>query len=204
MKTKRTVPDWLIGILLTVFFLFITRAQILDFTHPVEMKSFDIRAGMAASNERNSDIELVTIGEDDLAEFGRWPWPRNVLARVIDNLSQAQAKVIALNILLAEPEEPAGLRKIRELRNEYSRLELGQKGEGISFYQALSQAEIDLDNDAILYNAMKNAGNVVLPFYFDQSGSGMDSEPPAFILRDSYKKTGKTSRRGLERIRRSG
>ncbi len=192
MKTKRTVPDWLIGILLTVFFLFITRAQILDFTHPVEMKSFDIRAGMAASNERNSDIELVTIGEDDLAEFGRWPWPRNILARVIDNLSQAQAKVIALNILLTEPEEPAGLRKIRELRNEYSRLELGQKGEGISFYQALSQAEIDLDNDAILYNAMKNAGNVVLPFYFDQSGSGMDSEPPAFILRDSYKKTGKT------------
>ncbi len=187
MKLKKTFPDWLIGILLTVFFLFITVTGIIDFTDSIEKKTFDLRARLAAPDERNPDIELVTIGEDDLAEFGRWPWPRNILAEVIDNLSEAGAREIALNILLAEPEESAGLKKVRSLKGEFNSLELAQKGEGLSFYKKLSQAETDLDNDAKLYNAIKKAGNVVLPLYFDLSGSGIDKDVPYFITRDSYK-----------------
>ncbi len=188
MKLKKTIPDWLIGVALTLFFIFITLTGKFDFTDSVEMKTFDLRAGMAASDERNTDIELVSIGEDDLAEFGRWPWPRNILAQVINNLSEAGTRVIALNILLTEPEEPAGLNAVRDLKREFDKLGLAQKGEGLSFYQRLSEVEIDLDNDAKLYNAIKNAGNVVLPFYFDRSGSGIDKEPLPFITRDSYKR----------------
>ena len=61
MAIKKTFPDWAIGAVITLFFLFITLTGILDFTDPIEMKSFDLRAELAASDVRNPDIELVVI-----------------------------------------------------------------------------------------------------------------------------------------------
>ena len=72
MKIKKTIPDWLIGIVITVLFLF-TFMDRFDFTNGIEMKTFDFRARIAAPQERNPDIELVVISDEDLAERGRWP-----------------------------------------------------------------------------------------------------------------------------------
>lgn len=188
MKSKKGVPDWLIGLIVTVFFLFITWSGTFDFTDGIEKGSFDLRASIAAPDERNPDVELVVITEDDLAEFGRWPWPRNIIAQGIQNLSMAGAGVIALNILFMEPEESAGLKTIKLLREEFDGLGLAQKGSGLDFYRRLSRAEKDLDNDAKLYNALKKAGNVVLPIYFDTASTGRDKESPDFIARHSFKR----------------
>ena len=109
----------MIGTVITLFFLFITFTGVFDFTDAIEMKTFDLRARIAAPEERNPDIELVVISEEDLAERGRWPWSRNIIAQGIHNLSQAGARVIALNILFAEPEESAGLRTIKDLKESF-------------------------------------------------------------------------------------
>lgn len=188
MKIKKTIPDWIIGVAITVFFLFITITGILDFTDTIEKKSYDFRAKLAASSDRNPDIELVVISTDDLAEFGRWPWSRNILAKGIDNLSAAGARVIALNIIFSEPEESAGLKAIKSLKESYGSLGLAKEGLGLTFYNEMSQKEADLDNDAKLSNAIKKAGNVVLPVYFDTTSSGTDKEAPAFIAKHSFKK----------------
>ncbi|MBW2610270.1 MAG: CHASE2 domain-containing protein, partial [Deltaproteobacteria bacterium] len=188
MKIKKTIPDWLIGLAVTLLFLFITFTGIFDFTDAIEMKSFDLRARLAASQERNPDIELVVISDEDLAELGRFPWPRNILAQGIRNLSKAGARVIALNIFFSEPEESAGLNTIKELKENFDSLGLAQKGPGLSFYKRLSQAEKDLDNDAKLYKSIKDAGNVVLPIYFDTMSRGRDKEAPAFMGRHSFKR----------------
>lgn len=184
MKVKKTIPDWIIGVVVTVFFLIITIIGVLD---PIEWKTFDFRAKLAATSDVNPDIELVTIGTDDLAEFGRWPWSRDVLAKGIDNLTIAGAKVIAVDILFSEPEESAGLEAVRSLKDTYSSLGLAQEDTGLSFYQELAQKEKDLDNDAKLYNSIKNAGNVVLPVYFDTTSAGIDKEAPEFVPRHSFK-----------------
>ena len=168
MKLKKTIPDWLIGVVLTVLFLFIVSTGTLDFTNPVEMKSFDMRAKIAAPSDRSPDIELVVINDDDLIEIGRWPWPRSVIAKCIDNLSEAGAKVIALNIYFSEPEENSGLKAVKNLKEEYDRLGLAQKANnGLTFYQKMSQVESDLDNDAKLYDSIKKAGNVAFQIFFE-------------------------------------
>ena len=187
MKVKKTIPDWVIGILVTFVFLFITLTGRLDFTNPVEMKTFDVRARIAASGERNPDIELVVINDDDLSELGRFPWPRHILARGIRNLSLAGARVIALNILFPEPEESAGLKTVKRLKQDFEKLGLAQEGPGLSFFKSLSESVAELDNDAKLYDAMKEAGNVVLPVYFDVSTSGRDTQAPDFIAGSSFK-----------------
>jgi CHASE2 domain-containing sensor protein/tRNA A-37 threonylcarbamoyl transferase component Bud32 len=188
MKIKKTIPDWLIGVALTLFFLFITFTGIFDFTNAIEMKTFDLRARLAAPSERNPDIELVVISDDDLSELGRFPWPRSILAQSIHNLADAGARVIALNIHFPEPEESAGLMTVKSLKEDFDRVGLAQEGPGLSFYKKLSQAVIDLDNDTKLANAMKEAGNVVLPLYFDTESSAPDKAPPDFTVKHSFKR----------------
>ena len=80
MRLKKTIPDWLVGSSVALFFLCITTTGIFDFTDLIEMKTFDVRAKMAAPVERHPDIEIVAITDDDLAELGRFPWPRHIMA----------------------------------------------------------------------------------------------------------------------------
>ncbi len=72
------------------------------------------------------DIVIVTIDEQSLAELGRWPWPRERHARLIDKLTEANAKVIALNILFSEPDlaNPDSDRRLAESIRSNSRVVL--------------------------------------------------------------------------------
>jgi len=189
MSIKKWIPDWVIGLIVTAFFLFMAVTGIFDFNDPIEIKTFDFRARIAAPGERNPDIELVVISDEDILELGRFPWPRHILARGIHNLSLAGAKVIALDILLTEPEESDGLQAIRHLKETYETQGLAQEGSGLSFYKTLSETAVDLDNDAKLYRAIKEAGNVVLPVYFNTETAGVDREAPEFIRQHSLKWT---------------
>ena len=188
MVSKKGIPEWLIGLLLTLLFLIMFFFPVVDFTDVIEKKTFDLRSRLSASGERNPDIEIVVIDDYDLAEIGRWPWPRNILAKGINNLADAGAKVIALNIMFNEPEESAGLEKIRELNKKYVDLDLHNKDASAkTFYGLLNKAESDLDNDAKLAEAFKKAGNVILPIYFDTMSTGRDEQVPDYIAKNSYK-----------------
>lgn len=188
MLFKKGIPEWLIGLILTLLFLIMVVTGFLDFTDVIEKKTFDLRSRLSASGERNPDIEIVVIDDDDLAEIGRFPWPRNILAKGVDNLADAGAKVIALDIMFNEPEESAGLKAIKELKRVYVDLDLNSKDSSTkTFYGLLSKAEADLDNDGKLAQAFKKAGNVVLPFYFDTISTGRDQEVPQYITKNSYK-----------------
>ncbi len=49
------------------------------------------------------DIVIVAIDEPSIAKLGHFPWSREYTARVVNTLSAAQPKVIALDILYIEP-----------------------------------------------------------------------------------------------------
>jgi signal transduction histidine kinase len=49
-----------------------------------------------------SDIAIVAIDEKSIAEFGRFPWPREVLAKTIDVLSASDPKVLAVDVLFPD------------------------------------------------------------------------------------------------------
>jgi len=188
MLSKKGIPEWLIGLILTFLFLIMLLTGLGDFTDVIEKKTFDLRSRFSASGERNPDIEIVVIDDDDLAEIGRFPWSRDIIARGIDNLADAGAKVVALNIMFNEPEQTAGLKMIRELKKKYVDLGLeNNESSTETFYGLLNKAETDLDNDAKLAQAFKKAGNVVLPIYFDTISTGRDQEVPDYIARNSYK-----------------
>ena len=47
-------------------------------------------------------VRVVAIDDASLAAVGQWPWPRTVLAQVIDQLTALGANVVVLDMLLAE------------------------------------------------------------------------------------------------------
>lgn len=52
--------------------------------------------------EPSKDIVIIDIDEMSLKELGQWPWKRKHFARVLQNLSDAGAGIIGLDIVFAE------------------------------------------------------------------------------------------------------
>lgn len=55
----------------------------------------------------SSRIAIVAVDEASLAALGQWPWPRDVLARLVTRLREAGAAAIAFDILFPEPDRLA-------------------------------------------------------------------------------------------------
>ena len=47
---------------------------------------------------------LVDIDEASLARHGQWPWPRDLMATLLDRILEAQPKAVGFDILFAEPD----------------------------------------------------------------------------------------------------
>lgn len=52
------------------------------------------------------DIIIVAVDDYSLAQLGRWPWPRDILARTLQRLAQAKPLAIGLDVIMTEPERP--------------------------------------------------------------------------------------------------
>ena len=63
----------------------------------------------------SDDIVIVDIDETSLKKFGQWPWSRNVVAHLIDNLTFAGAGIIGLDIVFAEADRSSPAHIIQEL-----------------------------------------------------------------------------------------
>ena len=55
----------------------------------------------------SSSVALVLVDDATLAQYGRWPWPRQRLAQLIRATSAQQPRAVGLDIILSEPEDEA-------------------------------------------------------------------------------------------------
>ncbi len=49
-------------------------------------------------------VVIVDIDEASLSAIGQWPWPRPVIAQILQNLASAGAVVIGFDVIFAEPD----------------------------------------------------------------------------------------------------
>lgn len=61
-------------------------------------------------------IVIVDIDEKSLRAIGQWPWPRNIVAKMIRNLGAGGAKVIGLDIVFAEADRTSPKNFVDELQ----------------------------------------------------------------------------------------
>ena len=57
-------------------------------------------------------VRVIDIDHESLKRHGQWPWPRTVFAKLVDGLTEAGAAVIALDMVMAEPDRTSPARVI--------------------------------------------------------------------------------------------
>jgi CHASE2 domain-containing sensor protein/signal transduction histidine kinase len=64
---------------------------------------YDLQMGFI-SKPPADDIVIVAVDEKSLDLLGRWPWSRQIHAKLVDTLTRAGARAIVLDILFSEPD----------------------------------------------------------------------------------------------------
>ncbi|WP_374020247.1 adenylate/guanylate cyclase domain-containing protein [Paenibacillus thiaminolyticus] len=62
-----------------------------------------LRTKSVAEQAPDDRIKIIAIDEESLNQLGPFPWPRSVYADMINNLMEAGAKSVALDLLLIDP-----------------------------------------------------------------------------------------------------
>lgn len=66
--------------------------------------TFDMWQAAKPRDLTGTDVRVVLIDSESLAAVGPWPWPRYYLARLTEELSALDPRVIGFDILFAEPD----------------------------------------------------------------------------------------------------
>jgi adenylate cyclase len=69
---------------------------------------FDFCQRVAPRARASGPAVIVAVDELSLARFGQWPWPRQVLAQLIDRLRDAGPAAVGLNLLFPEADGFSG------------------------------------------------------------------------------------------------
>ncbi|GAO37029.1 serine/threonine protein kinase [Sulfuricella sp. T08] len=168
MKLSFWKADWFLGLLIALAFLFAARSDLLQ---SLERKAYDL--GVQASNRIPSDqIAIIAIDEQSIANLGRWPWPRDIHARMIDILSAAQARVVGNTVLFLEPQRDPGLAYIDRLLQFYdsstfkTNTDPVLQAEAASLEALLREAERKLNTDRTLAASLEKSKTVLLAMLF--------------------------------------
>jgi adenylate cyclase len=129
---------------------------------------YDARLRATMPRTLDDRIVIVDIDEKSLAEVGRWPWGRNRLAELTDELFDRQkVSLLGFDVVFAEPDESSGLKRLRQLAQAELKDQPG-------FSERLNQMQAVLDYDAAFARSLENRP-VVLGFYFTSDRDGRTS-----------------------------
>lgn len=152
----------------------------IGFIHRLDAILYDARLRASMPRSLDARVVIVDIDEKSLAEVGRWPWGRNRLAGMVDELFERQkVAIVGFDVVFAEPDDSSGLRRLREMAE-------GELKETAGFQQRLAQLQGSLDYDAAFARALEKRP-VVLGYYLtsDRDGRKSGALPAPVMTREN-------------------
>lgn len=153
MKRARFTELWLalaIGLIFATLRLFGFRP-----IEILELRALDYRLGQRERSERSDDVAIVAVDNASIQKYGRWPWPRGLVAELIEKISAAQPAILGIDAVWSEPQNECDTSAIGPGLSPACRGELTQAlGDGHS-------------GDDRLAAAIRESGKVVLGYFFD-------------------------------------
>ena len=178
MKQGLFRSDWFAGLAISLVIIALGNW---GFFGNIERSAYDL--GVRYSNKTPSDkIAVVAIDDESIDNIGRWPWPRDIHARMHDILEQGGARVIGQTIFFTEPQIDPGLKHIQELMSFYGNSSLSADLSSVSgrlpgrvrklpgdlgkLGEKLLQAELELNTDRVLAESLEGTRNIILAMHF--------------------------------------
>ena len=178
--------DWFVGLLVALAFFAGANS---DLVQSLERKAYDL-AVLASSRTPSDKIAVIAIDDQSIANLGRWPWPREIHANMVDILAAGQAKVIGYVVFFFEPQVDAGLAYINNIAELIANSSLrdtvdpARQAELAQLDTLLLEAMQRLDNDQKLSDSMAKANDVLLGMFFELGEpQGKPDQPlPQYVL----------------------
>ena len=129
---------------------------------------YDTRLQATMPRTLDERIVIIDIDEKSLAEVGRWPWGRNKMAALTDELFDRQKiAVLGFDIVFAEGDASSGLQTLEALaQNELK--------DQPAFAAKLQSLRGSLDFDAVFAKSLEKRP-IVLGYYFTSDRGGRTS-----------------------------
>ncbi len=195
MKSGFWKKDWFLGLIVSLVFLFAGGTQLIQ-----SLERFAYDWGVRASSRTASDkVVIIAIDDASIRNIGRWPWSREVHAKMSDALAGAKVKVIGNLVFFSEPQVDAGLGYINKFLEIFGKYGPGPEGappaakgseELVQLATMLREAEEALNTDRKLAESYTQAKNVLLPMLFELGDPrGKPDKPlPEFVTRNRVPK----------------
>ncbi len=138
----------------------------LGFFQALELKLLNEHFSLRGPRAPAVPVSIVAIDDASLEKVGRWPWPRATLARLISTVANGGARVVGLDVILAEPEQSAEQRVADELLRRYQVLEVAKSGApALRFERELQSLRERADPDRTLATVIKPVPLVMAAFF---------------------------------------
>jgi adenylate cyclase len=138
---------------------------------------YDTRMRATMPRTLDDRIVIVDIDEKSLAEIGRWPWSRNKVAALTDQLfDNYKIALMGIDVVFAEADNSSGLKQLQHLAQTEFRAQA-------EFVARVDQLKATLDYDQQFASALENRP-VVMGYYFTSDRDGRSSGAlPAPVMR---------------------
>jgi adenylate cyclase len=116
IKKIFTLSAFKIGLLTTLAFFYIgykyyttpllksESNPILNILNIAHQKSIDIRMTSRGEIPVSDKIAILAVDEDSIERFGRWPWSRDLMAKILNSLRDNDISAVGLDIIFSEKE----------------------------------------------------------------------------------------------------
>jgi adenylate cyclase len=142
----------------------------IGFIDTVDRSLYDARLRLTMPGTVDLRLAIVDIDEKSLSEVGRWPWPRDRMASLVDKLfDHYQVRLLGLDIVMAERDDSSGLRSLealgkRELQNDPA------------YQRMLMQIRPGLDYDNLFAESLHRRP-VILGYYLSNGADAVGALP---------------------------
>ena len=174
-KPQLSLNTWIrIGIgLAVVLVVLVNESEVMQFRflQQLELWAYDARLRLSMPRTLDPRIVILDIDEKSLNAEGHWPWSRNKLAKMVQQLfDRYNVAVVGFDVAFAEADDSSGLSTLEGIAKN----ELKDNAQ----YQAfLQRAHDSLDYDQLFANEIKKHP-VVLGFFLGGKGEKAGVLPP--------------------------
>ncbi len=101
--------------IILLIFLVLIKIQDSNFVRKIENISYDAYQSLFIEKSNFDEVVIIDIDEKSIGEIGQFPWRRDKVAKIVDNLTAANPKVIAFDIFFSEPDRENPTKILKEL-----------------------------------------------------------------------------------------
>ncbi len=152
----RLITRLLISIVVLLPFLLHNRGDMdIPALDRIEQFAYDARLVLTMPQTPDERIVIVDIDEKSLTAEGQWPWGRNKLARLVDNLfDKYGVTVVGFDAVFPEPDRGSGLAVLASLAE-------GSLSTDTEFIEQLPRLRNTLDWDNIFAESLRERSTVM-------------------------------------------